>query len=356
MKATTRLHELARASGSTTSPARCSPTGTLQRLHRRALGHGPDLEPDDLRQGDLRRRRLRRADRRGRGGRRARRGPRRRRRGASSSSWRSPTCATPTKLFAGVHERTARGRRLRASLEVSPLLADDTEATIEQAAALHAKAERHNLFIKIPGTPAGRGRSRSRSSPASRSTSPCSSTTSSTWPRPTPTCAESSGGSRPGSTRTSPSVASIFISRWDVAVAEEVPETSTTGSGSRSAAAPTAPTASCSTPPRWQRLMNEGARPQRLLWASTGTKDPDASDTLYIEAFASPFTVNTMPEPTLKAFADHGKVGDLMPADGGNAEQRPEGVRRGRASTSARWPSACRTRAKKPSTSPGTSC
>jgi transaldolase len=70
-----------------------------------------------------------------------------------------------------------------------------------------------------------------------------------------------------------------------------------------------------------RRLMNEGARPQRLLWASTGTKDPDASDTLYIEAFASPFTVNTMPEPTLKVFADHGEVADLFPKDGGNAEQ-----------------------------------
>ena len=70
-----------------------------------------------------------------------------------------------------------------------------------------------------------------------------------------------------------------------------------------------------------RRLMNEGARPQRLLWASTGTKDPDASDTLYIEAFASPFTVNTMPEPTLHAFADHGQVTDLFPPDGGNAEQ-----------------------------------
>ena len=67
--------------------------------------------------------------------------------------------------------------------------------------------------------------------------------------------------------------------------------------------------------------MNEGARPQRLLWASTGTKDPNASDTLYIEAFAAPFTVNTMPENTLRAFADHGKVGDLFPADGGNSEQ-----------------------------------
>ena len=70
-----------------------------------------------------------------------------------------------------------------------------------------------------------------------------------------------------------------------------------------------------------QRLMNEGARPQRLLWASTGTKDPEASDTLYIEGFASPFTVNTMPEPTLNAFADHGKVGDPIPADGGDADE-----------------------------------
>jgi transaldolase len=70
-----------------------------------------------------------------------------------------------------------------------------------------------------------------------------------------------------------------------------------------------------------QRLMNEGARPQRLLWASTGTKDPEASDVLYIEGFASPFTVNTMPEPTLHAFADHGRVEDLVPADGGDSEQ-----------------------------------
>jgi transaldolase len=70
-----------------------------------------------------------------------------------------------------------------------------------------------------------------------------------------------------------------------------------------------------------QKLMNEGARPQRLLWASTGTKDPEASDTLYIEAFASPLTINTMPEPTLQAFADHGQVTDLFPKDGGNAEQ-----------------------------------
>ena len=102
--------------------------------------------------------------------------------------------------------------------------------------------------------------------------------------------------------------------------------------------------------------MNEGARPQRLLWASTGTKDPDASDTLYIEAFASPFTVNTMPEPTLLAFADHGEVGDLLPADGGNCRAGAEGVRRGPASTSTRSPPGSRRRARRASTSPGKSC
>ena len=136
----------ARASGSTTSPARCSATARLRRLHRRALGHRPDLEPDDLRQGDLRRRRLRRADRRGRPGRSR---PR-----SSSSSWRSPTCATRPTSSRPSTSRTD-GVDGWVSLEVSPLLADDTAATIEQAAKLHGKAARENLFIKIPGTEAG---------------------------------------------------------------------------------------------------------------------------------------------------------------------------------------------------------
>jgi transaldolase len=110
------------------------------------------------------------------------------------------------------------------------------------------------------------------------------------------------------------------MSRWDVAVAKEVPAELVNrlgiAVGGRAYRAYNELLAS----DRFRRLQNEGARAQRLLWASTGTKDPDASDTLYIEAFASPFTVNTMPEPTLLAFADHGEVGDLLPADGGNAE------------------------------------
>ena len=117
------------------------------------------------------------------------------------------------------------------------------------------------------------------------------------------------------------SVASLFISRWDVAVAEEVPDELVNRLGIAVGGRAFRAYNELLESDRMRRLMNEGARPQRLLWASTGTKDPDASDTLYIEAFASPFTVNTMPEPTLHAFADHGEVTDLFPKDGGNAEQ-----------------------------------
>jgi transaldolase len=72
--------------------------------------------------------------------------------------------------------------------------------------------------------------------------------------------------------------------------------------------------------PRWMRAYNAGARPQRLLWASTGTKDPKASDVLYVKSLAAPFTVNTMPEGTLRALADHGEVGPTLPVDGGSSE------------------------------------
>ncbi len=147
------------------------------------------------------------------------------------------------------------------------------------------------------------------------------------------------------------------MSRWDVAVADEVParaEEQARRSGS--AAAPTGPTASCSTPTAGMRLANDGARAQRLLWASTGTKDPDASDTLYIESFASPFTVNTMPDKTLEAFADHGEVGDLMDPERRRLRAGAERVRRGRDRPRRRSPSGSRTRAKTASTRPGTNC
>src|SRR4029079_5945142 len=117
-----------------------------------------------------------------------------------------------------------------------------------------------------------------------------------------------------------PSVASIFVSRWDVAVEDSAPAGLRNQLGISVAKRAYRAYRELLDSERWQALANEGARAQRLLWASTGTKDPDASDTLYVEAFAAPFTVNTMPEPTLKAFADHGQVGDLFPPDGGNAE------------------------------------
>jgi transaldolase len=224
-----------------------------------------------------------------------------------------------TELFAPIHRRTD-GVDGWASLEVSPLLADDAEATIEQAAQLYAKAERENLFIKIPGTEAG-----CRAIEESIFAGVPINVTLLFDDRQYLGAAEAymrgierriEAGLDPDVT----SVASIFISRWDVAVAEEVPEDLHNRLGIAVGGRAYRAYRELLDSDRWLRLMNEGARPQRLLWASTGTKDPDASDTLYIEAFASPFTINTMPENTLKAFADHGEVGDLFPADGGSAE------------------------------------
>jgi transaldolase len=117
------------------------------------------------------------------------------------------------------------------------------------------------------------------------------------------------------------SVASLFISRWDVAVADEVPAELRSRLGIAIGKRAYAAYRELLDSERWQRLANEGARPQRLLWASTGTKDPAAPDALYVEALAAPLTVNTMPEKTLLAFADHGEVGEPVPADGGDAEE-----------------------------------
>jgi transaldolase len=116
------------------------------------------------------------------------------------------------------------------------------------------------------------------------------------------------------------SVASVFISRWDTAVAGKVPTQLTNHLGIAIAHRIYKAYFELLGSPRWQRIFNEGALPQRLLWASTGTKDPKASDTLYIESLASPLTVNTMPEATLKAFADHGKAGATIHASGEDSE------------------------------------
>ena len=113
----------------------------------------------------------------------------------------------------------------------------------------------------------------------------------------------------------------MFISRWDAAVAGRVPDALANRLGIAIAGRIHAAYRGTFASPRWRRAYNMGARPQRLLWASTGTKDPNASDTLYVDALASPLTVNTMPEGTLKAFADHGKLGAPLPDDGGDCEE-----------------------------------
>jgi len=225
-----------------------------------------------------------------------------------------------TDLFAPVHERTD-GVDGFCSLEVSPELADDTAATIAQAAKLHGEAGRENLFIKIPGTEAGL--------PAIEETIFAGIPVNVTLLFSADQYLAAADAYMRGIERRigaglSPavaSVASIFMSRWDVAVAGEVPEELHNRLGLAVGFRAYRAYRQLLDSQRTQRLMNEGARPQRLLWASTGTKDPNASDVLYIEGFASPFTVNTMPEPTLLAFADHGQVGDPMPADGGNTEE-----------------------------------
>jgi len=116
-------------------------------------------------------------------------------------------------------------------------------------------------------------------------------------------------------------VASVFVSRWDAAVASEVPEALRNQLGIAIAKRTYKAARALLTSPRWQRIYNAGAWPQRLLWASTGTKDPQASDVLYIKALAAPFTVNTMPEGTLKALGQHSELGTIIPADGGDCEE-----------------------------------
>src|SRR5215467_9521493 len=228
--------------------------------------------------------------------------------------------AQAADLFRPIHDRTC-GVDGWVSLEVSPLLAHDTQSTIAEAKDLHAQARRPNVFIKIPGTPEGL--------PAIEETIfagvPINVTllfsedqylaAANAFMRGIERRIEA--GLKPDV----PSVASIFISRWDVAVTGKVPEALNDRLGIAIAKRTYKAYLGLLSSPRWMRAYNAGARPQRLLWASTGTKDPKASDVLYIRALAAPFTVNTMPENTLKGFADHGQVGPTMPADGGDSEE-----------------------------------
>ena len=216
-------------------------------------------------------------------------------------------------LFRSIHDQT-NGVDGWVSLEVSPVLAHDTAGTIAAAKELHARAGRPNLFIKIPGTKEG--------VPAIEEAIfagvPINVTL--LFSREQYVAAAEAylrGIERRIAAGLKPevgSVASMFISRWDVAVMGKAPRTLRDQLGI-AVAGQTYETYRCLLDsPRWQRILNAGARRQRLLWASTGTKDPEASDTLYIQALAAPFTVNTMPEATLKALADHGKIGQALPA------------------------------------------
>lgn len=223
-------------------------------------------------------------------------------------------------LFVAVHERTD-GVDGWVSLEVSPLIADDSPATIEQVQGLSIESRRNNIFIKIPGTMAGD----EAIEESIHAAIPINVTLLfSTEHYLAAAEAYMRGIERrieEGLDPVVPSVASLFISRWDKAVSDEVPDELRDKLGIAVAKRTYGAYRELHDSDRWQRLENEGARPQRLLWASTGTKDPEASDVLYVEALAAPLTINTMPDKTLLAFADHGQVREPLPPDGGDAEE-----------------------------------
>jgi len=223
-------------------------------------------------------------------------------------------------LFRPIYDRT-NGVDGWVSLEVSPLLAYDTGGTIAAAKELYARAGRPNLFIKIPGTREGL--------PAIEEAIfagiPINITL--LFSREHYLAAAEAflrgierrmeAGLKPGIG----SVASVFISRWDGAVMGKVPEALRNRLGIAIAERTYKTARALLSSPRWQRIYSSGAWPQRLLWASTGTKDPQASDVLYVKALAAPFTVNTMPESTLKALSAHSELGTIMAADGGDCEE-----------------------------------
>jgi transaldolase len=223
-------------------------------------------------------------------------------------------------LFRPIHNQT-KGVDGWVSLEVSPLLAYDTVSTLEAAKSLSQRAARANLFIKIPGTPEGL--------PAIEEAiyAGVSINVTLLFSREQYLAAAEAylkgierriAAGRPANVG---SVASVFISRWDVAANKKVPDELRDKLGIAIAQRTYKAYRDLLLTPRWKKIVQGGYNPQRLLLASTGTKDPNASDILYIKALAAPDTINTMPETTLKAFADHGEIGPVMPADGGDCEQ-----------------------------------
>jgi transaldolase len=222
-------------------------------------------------------------------------------------------------LFRPVYDATS-GLDGWASLEVSPLLAYDAASTVKAAVALHAQAQRSNIFIKIPGTTEGLSAiedSIFKGVPVNVTLLFSSAqyiAAAEAYLR---------GIERRIAAGLDPkvrSVASMFISRWDKAVAGKVPPELQNRLGIAIAKRTYKAYRDLLASPRWLKAFGSGAEPQRLLWASTGTKDPKAPDVLYVKALAAPDTINTIPEKTLLAFADHGSIGEVMPSDGGDAE------------------------------------
>ena len=223
-------------------------------------------------------------------------------------------------LFRPVHGKT-NGVDGWVSLEVSPLIAHDAAATVAAAKELFARANRPNVFIKIPGTKEG--------IPAIEESIfagvPINVTL--LFSREQYLAAAEAylrGIERRIAAGLNPSVgsvASMFVSRWDVAVANKVPEPLRNRLGIAIAKRTYKAASAVLSSDRWRRIYNFGARPQRLLWASTGTKDPNASELLYVNALAAPFTVNTMPEGTLKALSARSEIGDVLSPDGGDCEE-----------------------------------
>jgi len=222
-------------------------------------------------------------------------------------------------LFKPIHSATG-GVDGWASLECSPMLVDDADGTIAAAAQLHKAAARDNIYIKIPGTAAG-VKAIEESIFAGV---PVNVTL--LFSREQYVAAAEAylrGIERRIAAGLDPkieSVASLFVSRWDVAVKDRLPKEKRNRLGLAIAQRTYRAYRELLASPRWQKLATAGAHPQRLLWASTGTKDPDAPDTLYVEALAAPDTVDTLPDKTLDALADHGKLGAVMALDGGDAE------------------------------------
>jgi len=227
--------------------------------------------------------------------------------------------ARAARLFRPIHDQTD-GVDGWVSLEVSPLLAHDSGASLAAAKDVHQRVGQPNLFVKIPGTPEGL--------PAIEEAIFAGIPVNVTLlfsPDQYARAAEAflRGIERRIDAGLNPavgSVASLFVSRWDVAVTGKIPEALRDQLGIAIAKGTYKTYCDLLGSARWRRAFNSGARPQRLLFASTGTKDPKASDVLYIKTLAAPFTVNTMPEATLKAFAEHGDIGPSLPPDGGDSE------------------------------------